>query len=33
MQATSVPNMAGEPFPQEFEDLFLEHYVLVYRTA
>ena len=25
--------MAGEPFPQEFEDLFQEHYVLVYRTA
>src|SRR5215470_15249731 len=37
MQATSVPAMAGEtfpqPFPQEFEDLFEEHYVLVYRTA
>ena len=37
MQATSVPAMAGEtfpqPFPQEFEDLFQEHYVLVYRTA
>jgi RNA polymerase sigma-70 factor, ECF subfamily len=25
--------MAGEPFTQEFEDLFQEHYVLVYRTA
>ena len=23
----------GEPFPQEFEALFQEHYVLVYRTA
>ena len=37
MQATSVPAMAGEtfpqPFPQEFEDLFEEHYGLVYRTA
>lgn len=30
---TSVPMMAGEPLPQEFEDLFNEHYVLVYRTA
>jgi RNA polymerase sigma-70 factor (ECF subfamily) len=25
--------MPGEPFPQEFEDLFQDHYVLVYRTA
>jgi RNA polymerase sigma-70 factor (ECF subfamily) len=25
--------MAGEPFPQEFEDFFQAHYVLVYRTA
>ena len=37
MQATSVPAMAGEtfpqPFPQEFEDLFEEYYGLVYRTA
>src|SRR5262245_47338001 len=33
MQAISVPTMAGEPLPQEFEDLFQEHYVLVYRTA
>lgn len=33
MQATSVQNVAGEPFSQEFEDLFQEHYVLVYRTA
>jgi RNA polymerase sigma-70 factor (ECF subfamily) len=33
MQATSVPVMPGEIFPQEFEDLFQEHYVLVYRTA
>jgi RNA polymerase sigma-70 factor, ECF subfamily len=32
MQATS-PVIAGQPFPQEFEDLFREHYVLVYRTA
>jgi RNA polymerase sigma-70 factor (ECF subfamily) len=33
MQATSVPGVTGEPFPQEFEDLFEAHYVLVYRTA
>ena len=33
MQATSVPGMASEPLPQEFEDLFEAHYVLVYRTA
>ena len=33
MQATSVPTVAGEPFPHDFESLFEEHYVLVYRTA
>jgi len=37
MQATSTPAMPVEtfsqPFPQEFDDLFQEHYVLVYRTA
>jgi RNA polymerase sigma-70 factor, ECF subfamily len=33
MRATSVPGMAGESFPQEFEEVFQEHYVLVYRTA
>ena len=33
MQATRVPRMADELFPQEFEDLFQEHYVLTYRTA
>jgi RNA polymerase sigma-70 factor, ECF subfamily len=33
MQATSVPTVAGEPFPCDFESLFEEHYVLVYRTA
>src|SRR6516225_2648212 len=36
MQATSVPQMAGESLPPEFDDLdelFQEHYVLVYRTA
>jgi RNA polymerase sigma-70 factor (ECF subfamily) len=33
MQATRAPRMAGDSFPQEFEDLFLDHYVLVYRTA
>jgi len=32
MQA-SASAMAGEPFPEAFEDLFQEHYVLVYRTA
>jgi len=32
MQATSFP-ATGEPFPKEFEDLFQEHYLLVYRTA
>jgi RNA polymerase sigma-70 factor, ECF subfamily len=32
MQATSMP-MVGELFPQEFEEIFQEHYVLVYRTA
>jgi RNA polymerase sigma-70 factor, ECF subfamily len=33
MQATSVPRMTGDSFPLEFEELFQEHYVLVYRTA
>ena len=33
MQGMSAPVIAGEPFPEEFEDLFQEHYVLVYRTA
>ena len=33
MQATSVPTMGGDLFPQEFEEIFQEHYVLVYRTA
>ena len=33
MQTASVPRMAGEPFPQEFAEIFQEHYVLVYRTA
>src|ERR1041384_2140201 len=32
MQAT-LPTMTGEPFPAEFEDLFEEHYQLVYCTA
>jgi RNA polymerase sigma-70 factor (ECF subfamily) len=31
MQATA--RMAGDPFSQEFEALFEEHYVLIYRTA
>ena len=33
MQATSVSTMGGDLFPQEFEEIFQEHYVLVYRTA
>jgi RNA polymerase sigma-70 factor (ECF subfamily) len=33
MHTASVRTMAGELFPQEFEDIFEEHYVLVYRTA
>lgn len=33
MQATRVPRMDTEAFPQEFEDLFRENYVLAYRTA
>ena len=33
MQATSVPTVAGEPFPRDFDAFFEEHYVLVYRTA
>jgi RNA polymerase sigma-70 factor (ECF subfamily) len=33
MHATSVPKMADEPLPQEIEDLFQDHYLLVYRTA
>jgi len=33
MHTASVPRMAGEAFPQEFEEIFEEHYTLVYRTA
>jgi RNA polymerase sigma-70 factor (ECF subfamily) len=33
MHTSSVPRMAGEPFAREFEAIFQEHYVLVYRTA
>jgi RNA polymerase sigma-70 factor, ECF subfamily len=33
MYTPSVRTMAGELFPQEFEEIFEEHYVLVYRTA
>lgn len=33
MQTSSVPRMAVESFAQEFEEIFQEHYVLVYRTA
>jgi len=33
MQATSVPTVASEPFPRDFDAFFEEHYVLVYRTA
>jgi RNA polymerase sigma-70 factor, ECF subfamily len=32
MQALSV-RTGGQAFSQEFEDLFQEHYVLIYRTA
>src|SRR6185369_5599496 len=32
MQATTVPRMP-ESLPQDLEDLFEKHYVLVYRTA
>jgi RNA polymerase sigma-70 factor, ECF subfamily len=32
-RAASVPTMVDELFPQEFEAIFQEHYVLVYRTA
>jgi len=32
MQSSASVALA-EPFPQEFEDLLREHYVLVYRTA
>jgi RNA polymerase sigma-70 factor, ECF subfamily len=32
MQATTVPRMP-ESLPQDLDDLFEEHYVLVYRTA
>jgi RNA polymerase sigma factor (sigma-70 family) len=33
MHATKVPEMAGEDWSQEFEDLFQEHYQLVFCTA
>jgi RNA polymerase sigma-70 factor (ECF subfamily) len=33
MHTATVRTMAGELFPQEFEEIFQEHYVLVYRTA
>jgi len=33
MQATSLSTTAGDQFPREFEDLFEEHYELVYCTA
>ena len=33
MQTASVLRMAGEPFTQEFEELFQAHYELVFRTA
>ena len=32
MQAMSA-HPSAEPFPEDFEDLFQEHYLLVYRTA
>jgi RNA polymerase sigma-70 factor (ECF subfamily) len=33
MQTARVPTMAGHRFSPEFEAIFEEHYVLVYRTA
>jgi hypothetical protein len=33
VQAKPVPSIGHELFSQEFEELFEEHYVLVYRTA
>src|SRR5947208_1039017 len=33
MHTSSVPRAAGGPFTQEFEEIFQEHYLLVYRTA
>jgi RNA polymerase sigma-70 factor (ECF subfamily) len=33
MHTASAPAMAGQAFPREFEAMFQEHYVLVYRTA
>jgi len=33
MHPTRVPRTASDPEQQEFDDLFQEHYVLLYRTA
>jgi RNA polymerase sigma factor (sigma-70 family) len=33
MPTASVRNVTGEPFTQEFEEIFQEHYNLVYCTA
>ena len=33
MHTARVPRMVDRPFSQEFEAIFQEHYVLVYRTA
>ena len=33
MHPTSVPRPASDPEQQEVDDLFQEHYVLLYRTA
>jgi RNA polymerase sigma-70 factor (ECF subfamily) len=33
MQIAGMPRMVDALFPQEFEAIFEEHYVLVYRTA
>ena len=33
MQTASVPTMVGEPLTREFDEIFHEHYVRVYRTA
>jgi RNA polymerase sigma-70 factor (ECF subfamily) len=33
MSTVTVPDLTNEPLAKEFEDLFREHYQLIYRTA
>ena len=33
LHTASMPKVTGEPFSQEFEAVFQEHYPLIYRTA